>query len=452
MFVGFLEKVFREHTAEPFMVHGGREFSYQWLLDAIQSYRERIARGGIAAGDVVVMDADYTPNAVAAFLALADHAAVVVPLSRGVDEQKDTLIRISGGAWSFALNRDDHFEVRSLDGNGEHELYTVLRGRGHPGLVVFSSGSTGEPKGAVHDLVGILEKFQVRRHRMTTIPFLLFDHLGGLNTMLYSLSNGGCQVTVAERTPDAILAAVARHGVELLPTSPTFLNLMLLSEAHRRHDLSSLRTISYGTEPMPESTLRRLHELFPDKRLLQTYGLSEVGVLRSRSRDSGSLWVKVGGEGFETRVVDGLLQIKARSAMLGYLNADSPFTDDGWFMTGDEVEVDGDWLRILGRRSDLINVGGQKVYPAEVESVILDMPEIADATVYGEKNPILGTMVCADVTPGDGAATPEGLATQVQARCREQLARFKVPVKVNVVDQQEYQLRFKKSRRPRNQP
>ena len=128
--------------------------------------------------------------------------------------------------------------------------------------------------------------------------------------------------------------------------------MVLMSEAYARHDLSTLRTVTYGTEPMPESTLRRLHALFPAIQLVQTYGLSEVGILRSKSKSSDSLWVKIGGEGFETRVVNGILEIKARSSMLGYLNAPSPFTADGWFVTGDEVEVDGEYLRIRAEKRD----------------------------------------------------------------------------------------------------
>ena len=111
---------------------------------------------------------------------------------------------------------------------------------------------------------------------------------------------------------------------------------------------------------MPESTLKRIHEIFPQVQLLQTYGLSELGILRSKSKDSTSLWVKVGGHGFETKVVDGILWIRAQSAMMGYLNAANPFDEEGWMNTEDEVEVDGDYIRILGRRTDIINVGGQK--------------------------------------------------------------------------------------------
>src|SRR5260221_9709387 len=144
---------------------------------------------------------------------------------------------------------------------------------------------------------------------------------------------------------------------------------------------------------MPESTLKRFHELFPKVRLLQTYGLSEVGILRSTSRSSDSLWVKVGGDGFQTRVVDGMLEIKARYAMLGYLNAASPFTADGWFKTGDAVEVDGEYFRILGRKSELINVGGEKVYPVEVESVLQAMEGVENVAGKGESHPIAGESV-----------------------------------------------------------
>src|ERR1700739_2689360 len=83
--------------------------------------------------------------------------------------------------------------------------------------------------------------------------------------------------------------------------------------------------------------------------------------------------------------------------MLGYRNAASPFTEDGWFMTGDSVEVDGEYLKILGRKSELINVGGEKVFPCEVESVIQEFDNVAEVAVDGEKNPLVGNIVCARI-------------------------------------------------------
>jgi acyl-CoA synthetase (AMP-forming)/AMP-acid ligase II len=197
---------------------------------------------------------------------------------------------------------------------------------------------------------------------------------------------------------------------------------------------------------MPESTLRRFHALFPKVKLQQTYGLSEVGIMRSKSRSSDSLWVKIGGEGFETRVLDGMLEIKAKSAMLGYLNAPSPFTADGWFKTGDAVEVDGEYLRILGRQSELINVGGEKVYPAEVESVLQLMPGVDDVAVSGEPNPITGHIVKARVKLNRAEPLSE-FRKRMQEFCRDKLPRFKVPQKVELVEHGMHGERFKKMRR-----
>jgi acyl-coenzyme A synthetase/AMP-(fatty) acid ligase len=120
--------------------------------------------------------------------------------------------------------------------------------------------------------------------------------------------------------------------------------------------------------------------------------------------------------------------------MLGYLNAASPFTDDGWFMTGDRVEVDGQYVRILGRESEQINVGGEKVFPVEVESVICEAPNVAEAIVYSTSNALAGTMVCADVKLVE--SEPRSAAVQrIKAHCFSRLEPFKVPVRVRVVDE-----------------
>src|SRR5690606_15475673 len=134
----------------------------------------------------------------------------------------------------------------------------------------------------------------------------------------------------------------------------------------------------------PEYTLALLRNQLPQVRLKQTYGLSEVGIIRSRSKEDGSPWMTIGGEGVETKVVDGLLHIRSRTAMVGYLNAPDPFDAAGWFNTQDQVLTDGDYIRVLGRRSEIINVGGRKVYPVEVETVLLEMPELTDAVVRSE--------------------------------------------------------------------
>ncbi|MDT5060713.1 MAG: hypothetical protein QOH63_1172 [Acidobacteriota bacterium] len=449
MYVDFLLEVWATRKDAEAIIWKDQAYTYGWLLERFRYWQKKICAEKIEPGAVVILEADFSPNSVTLFLALADHGCILVPLTDSVRAKRDEYISTAQGEISISIDGADEVSISRLPRSAVHPLYRQLRAERHPGLVLFSSGSTGESKAAVHDLLWLLKKFKVRRHSYRTITFLLYDHIGGVNTMLYTLANAGCIVTVQERTPDEVLRAVQIYRVELLPTSPTFINLILLSEAYRRHDLSSLKTITYGTEPMSETTLRRAHELFPQISLLQTYGLSEVGILRSKSKSSDSLWVKVGGEGYETRVVDSILQIKAKSAMLGYLNAPSPFTDDGWLNTGDAVEVDGEYLRILGRKSELINVGGEKVYPTEIESVILELESVRDVTVYGEKNPITGQIVCANITPSFDLtdSLKREFIAGVKRHCREKLQNYKVPVKINIVGDRQYTDRFKKVRR-----
>ena len=147
------------------------------------------------------------------------------------------------------------------------------------------------------------------------------------------------------------------------------------------------------------------------------------------------------------RIVEGMLQLKSATAMLGYLNAPSPFTPDGWLNTGDLVEQEGEYIRILGRKSDLINVGGQKVYPAEVEDVILAQPNIADVVVTGEKHALLGHIVVAKVRLVE-AEPLDALRLRIRKACLAKLTAYKVPAKVLLLLEQEiYSARFKKMRR-----
>ena len=244
----------------------------------------------------------------------------------------------------------------------------------------------------------------------------------------------------------AVREAIAEHRVELLPATPSFLTLLLASGLHRRADLGSLKRITYGTEVMPQSTLDRLAEAFPGVELQQTYGLSEVGVLRSQSRGDGSLWVRVGGAGFETRVVDGVLWVRSQYAMLGYLNAPQIMDAEGWVNTQDQVEVDGEWLKILGRTTDRINVGGQKVYPAEVEDVILELDNVVDVAVHGEPHNLLGQIVVAKLVLGAPEA-PDALKRRVRQACLAKLASYKTPAKVLAIEGPLHTVRQKKVRR-----
>lgn len=443
--ISFLEKVFREEAVNEAIIWNDRSFTYGWLNDRVQFFKSVLNEKAVQQGSVVVLKGDFTPESIALMLALISHKCIIVPLTKAV-KNEGKLMSIAGVEYVFAIDENDkHTFLATGGGSEKSDFYKEIEKRGHPGLVLFSSGTSGEPKCAVHDFSRLLTKFHEKRKALRTLNFLMFDHWGGLNTMFHILSNGGVVISTHVRTPENVCRLIEQNRIELLPASPTFLNLLLLSEVYTKFDLSSLSMISYGTEPMLPSTLQKLKTIFPNVRLLQTYGLIELGVLKSKSKSDDSLWVKLGGEGYQLRVVDGLLEIKAESAMLGYLNAPSPFTEDGWFKTGDSVLVEGEYFKILGRKSELINVGGEKVYPTEIENVINEMDNVAEVMVYGERNPIMGKIIVAKVRLSEEEDKKQFIV-RLKEYCKARLENYKIPVKVVVDNEVQYGDRLKKTR------
>ena len=379
-------------------IHEGREVSYGGVVTYIDDFYQRVLEAGIKRGETVVVVGDYSPEVFCMIMSLCRIGSIVIPLTRTSIVEESVALAVSGCEWYVEFDSAGrHATIKHRGLNIDNALLDEFRQRGTPGMVLFSSGSTGKPKGILHDFNQVVEKFRKKRSPVIAIPFLMIDHFGGINTILAITSSLGTVVTVADRSVANICSAIEKYQVELLPATPSFLTLMMASHLQNKYNLSSLKRITYGTEVMPQSTLDRVRSQFPGVDLLQTYGLSEVGVLRSQSRKDGSLWVRVGGEGFQTKVVDGVLWIKSQYAMVGYLNAPSEFDSEGWFNTQDRVEVDGEYFQILGRVTDLINVAGQKVYPAEIENVILAISNIQDVAVFGEKHNLLGQIVVAKV-------------------------------------------------------
>ncbi|MDB5964006.1 MAG: AMP-dependent synthetase and ligase [Polaromonas sp.] len=427
-------------------IHQDRTVTYAGVIASIESFSAQIRKTGIQPGERVVVLGDYAPEVFCLFFALALNRNIIVPLTRESVVEEEIALGVCGCDW-FVEFSDSGIGagIRRRDIAAESALLTEFRRKGNPGLVLFSSGSTGKPKGILYDFTRIAEKFRKQREPVIAIPFLMIDHFGGINTILAITSSLGTAVTVADRSVPSICRAIDKYKVELLPTTPSFLTMLMASRLHHQFDLSSLKRISYGTEVMPQSTLNRVRAAFPHAELLQTYGLSEVGVLRSQSRPDGSLWVRLGGPGFQTQVRDDILWIKSDFAMEGYLNAPSEFDGEGWFNTRDRVEVDGDYFRILGRTTDIINVGGQKVYPAEVEDFLLQLDNILDVAVYGEPSPLLGQLVVARVQ----LETPEPadqLKRRIRQACVGHLTPFKIPGKVVVSQEPLYSARQKKLR------
>ena len=443
MHLQFLFDTFEANADKIAVIQNDSYTSYSELISLIDETDKFLEEHTILPGDIIAVVSDFNPVSIALFLSLINNSNIIVPLSRKSPNIPEFLEISQSSKIIEVIGQEIVFREREV--LVDHELLIELKQKGNPGLILFSSGSTGKSKASLHDFLPLLEKFKSPRTLLRTITFLLFDHIGGVNTLFYILSNAGTVITAEDRSPDNICKIIEKHEVELLPTSPTFLNLILISKAYERYNLSSLKLVTYGTEVMPEYTLRQINKILPDIKLKQTYGLSELGILRSKSRDNKSLWVKIGGEDYKTKIVDGILYIQAKTAMMGYLNAPSPFDEDGWFNTQDKVVQDGEWMKILGRETDIINVGGQKVYPAEVESVLLSMSNVLDVSVSGIKNPIMGQIVKAVFNLSDEEDSMN-LKKRMRKFCIGKLDPFKIPAQIEITNKSQVSERFKRVR------
>ncbi|AWB65704.1 AMP-dependent synthetase [Saccharobesus litoralis] len=442
---------FADKTA---FINHQQQVTYSELLEQIATWKNRLDEQNIEQGHVVAVIADYSPDSAALIIALLMRSAIVVPLTTETQAKHKRFFELANVQTCFtATPMTDgciNWQLTLVTPTHNHQLIGELQHSQEAGLVLFTSGTSGESKGAVLSATRILTRFENMAvnpdKALRCLVFLKLDHIGGLNTLFSILFSGGTAVSTYDRSAAEVCEVIERYQVQLLPTTPTFLNMLLLSGLHQQYDLSSLKVITYGTEPMPMSTLKSVCKVFPEVRLKQTYGLTELGIFSTKSKSNDSDWVKIGGEGVATKVENHILFIKTQTAMLGYLNAPSPFTADGWYNTGDRVEVDGDYYRILGRESEIINVGGEKVYPAEVESVLLEMPNVKEVLVQGKANPVTGNIVLATFVL-EQPEERKALYQRVVAHCQDQLEVFKVPKLVMISQNSFMSDRLKKSRK-----
>jgi long-chain acyl-CoA synthetase len=375
-----------------FLISKGQEFRFSEIASQIP-----IDLSLIRSGDVVAIIGDFDPASILSLLRLIDLGVIVVPLTNHTKHEHEYFL---DAALVDAVI--DGVVVERRSHNRSHELISQLRQKKHAGLVSFTSGTTGRPKAIIHDLTLFLRRFESPRPTLRTMNFLLFDHVGGLNTLFHTLFNKGVVVAPETRTVNSVLEVCRKHEVEVLPTTPTFLRLMLMSGAVSSGVPPCLKVITYGTERMDQPTLDELCRLLPRVDFRQTFGTSEIGVLRVKSEARNSLFMKIGGEGVETRVVNNIIQIRSETRMLGYLNAPSPFDSAGWYDTKDIVEEKNGFYKIVGRISEVINVGGLKFMASEVEKIALEFPDVSLVSAYARKNPITGEHVELKIQPTTG--------------------------------------------------
>ncbi len=422
--------------------------TFDALARQVARLRPKVSLKALGGPQTVAFPAEARASTLAVAFALACEGHVLAPLLAGNETEYADRLREGRVTREIAVKGDAVEVTEVVSELPIHRLVAGLQAARRPGLLLFSSGSTGRPKAMLHDFTRLIDPYPPKPLKdLRLLLFMALDHIGGIDTLLRAFTNGSTLVVPPARDPETVAGVVERHKVSVLPASPTFLNLLLLSGATTRFDLSSLRIIGYGAEPMPPALLQRLADAFPQVSLQQKFGTSETNAIRVTSRDSRSLDLRIDDSDTQFRIEDDELLLKTPARILGYLNAESDsLTDDGWFRTGDLVEETGEgWLRIVGRKREVINVGGEKVLPGDVEDCLLSLPQVADCLVTGRPHPMMGQVVAAQVVAAAGVE-PAVLKKSVRAHARAKLESWKVPVHIEVVGELAVSARFKKQR------
>ena len=325
-------------------------------------------------------------------------------------------------------------------------------------LQLYTSGTTGFPKGVMitHRMIGshnaaAREVVPIGPDAVALVPMPLY-HVGGLAYALSTLASGARTVVLRDPVPGVLLDTLEREGVTHTFVVPALLAALL---QERERDLSSLQVLLYGASPMPAPLMRASLARFPGK-LGQVYGMTELSgaVTYLGPEDHADTahperLLSAGRPypGVELRVVDaagqdvptgelGELWVRSAQCTPGYWGKPEATADTlvegGWLRTGDIARLDdGGYLFLEDRLKDMVISGGENVYPAEVERVLLLDPSVAEVAVIGVPDERWGETVKAVVVPAEGATVdPAALI----ALCRQHLAGYKRPTSVDVVD------------------
>ncbi len=309
--------------------------------------------------------------------------------------------------------------------------------------VLLTSGTTGLPKLVVHTFASLVGAITVggspRLDHVVWSTFYDIRRYGGLQIFLRAALNGTSLVlSSAQETTADFLARAASHGVTHISGTPSHWRRALMSPAAR---FITPEYVRLSGEIADQAILNQLRSFYPQASISHAFASTEAGVAFD-VRDNTSGFVSsviMHTPGVEMKVDNGSLQIRSERTASRYLNEGArPLKDaDGFVDTGDVLELRDGRYYFVGRRDGVINIGGLKVHPEEVEEVINGHPEVRMSLVRTKKNPITGALVVADVVLRNAERSMNGNAHSLQQAilqlCREALPSHKVPVSINFV-------------------
>lgn len=418
---------------------GDDTWTYGRLAASSADLATALAARGVRPGDRLVVQTRRRPEVIALHLAAVRLGAVYVPLNTAyTPAEVEALVADADPA---LVVRDDVLDDL-LAQPGDGTFADTPRALDDPASMLYTSGTTGRPKGAVLSQGNLIAACGtlVDAWEFTSDDVLLhilpLFHTHGLFVAAYCTLASGASMSMVDFEPASVVRELPNATV--LMGVPTHYTRLLAESTFTREAAQSIRLFTSGSAPMLVGT----HEEFTERTgrvILERYGMTETCMLTSNplhgERRPGTVGPAL--PGVEVRVVEGdAIQVRGPNVFTGYWRRpelrETEFTDDGWFITGDLGRFDADgYLEIFGRSKDLVITGGLNVYPKEVESVLDALPGVLESAVIGLPDPDFGEAVSAVVVPEPGAALdPEAIRRQA----REQLAAFKVPKAVHIVD------------------
>jgi acyl-coenzyme A synthetase/AMP-(fatty) acid ligase len=322
-----------------------------------------------------------------------------------------------------------------------------------PCILLPTSGTTGIPKIVRHH-VGLLlmplSGYAPPERRRTLIGYHPVS-FAGLKVILAAIVAGGQLVASTEPGPCQLAEAAMRFAADEFRGTPTIMRSLLSLLGAEAANLPFAR-IGLAGEIVDQALLDRLRDLLPHAELWQNFGASETGsfmTVKDGRAGFPARWLEEGLGPVRLRIAEGVLEVASPVAMLGYLGG--PMRDPGdppdWWHTGDMVGIDGDRAHFLGRADSLINVGGAKVRPEEIEQQLLAIAGVMDAHVFGRRNPITGQLVAAEVVAMPGVDCTD-LRNRIRDGLARRLERYKRPQSLRIITELAIDPSGKKPRRP----
>ncbi|WP_155388143.1 long-chain-fatty-acid--CoA ligase [Catellatospora paridis] len=454
--------------AAPAIRLGDIVLSFEQLDAASARVAGLLRNRGVRPGDRVGVMLPNVPQFAAAYYGILRAGAVVVPMnvllkSREVayylsDSQaklvlawhgfaQDAVAGAAAAGTDCVLVTPGEFEA--LLGATTPQEGIVEREASDTAVILYTSGTTGTPKGAELTHANLTRNAQVAIDLISMTPgdvvlgalplFHSFGQTCGLNA---AVAAGACLALVPRFDPQAVLATIHQHRVTVFEGVPTMYVALLAHPQRSEFDADSLRLCVSGGAALPVEVMRSFEAAFGCI-ILEGYGLSETSPIASfnhadRARKAGSIGTPVAGVQMALRDVDngvGEIVIRGHNIMKGYWGRPDATTEaidaDGWFRSGDLGRVDDDgYFFIVDRKKDMIIRGGYNVYPREVEELLYEHPAVREAAVIGVPHAELGEEICAVVALKAGA---EVTADELREHVKAQAAAYKYPRHVWIV-------------------